>query len=229
MLAQVHSVTWQRNRQWPVALPTPEGLPPPPPPCKPYWAGKEGEGLRGQGACLESHSERHGVVLAEGGGPPYRHRALGAEPTSWPAPLPRPSGAARGLGAVTAPRSQRLLPGQRPRVSGGSPGGCPPASAGPGCRLSRLCHVAQGPQLPRRGQEHIRVPPAFLGLSPEATSLLPAISQSQRRRSPAQLRGAGRCGARAPGEQWAFPGTATLRSRGTRKPPGVSGWFPWPW
>lgn len=28
MLAQVHSVTWQRNRQWPVALPTPEGLPP---------------------------------------------------------------------------------------------------------------------------------------------------------------------------------------------------------
>lgn len=81
MLAQVHSVTWQRNRQWPVALPTPEVLPPPPP-CKPYWAGKEGEGLRGQGACLESHSERHGVVLAEGGGPPYRHRALGAEPTS---------------------------------------------------------------------------------------------------------------------------------------------------
>lgn len=79
-------------------------------------------------------------------------------------------------------------------MSGGSPGGCPPASAGPGCRLSRLCHVAQGPQLPRRGQEHIRVPPAFLGLSPEATSLLPAISQSQRRRSPAQLRGAGRCG-----------------------------------
>lgn len=113
MLAQVDSVTWQRNRQWPMALPTPEGLPPPPP-CKPYWAGKEGEGLRGQGACLESHSERHGVVLAEGGGPPYRHRALGAEPTSWPAPLRRPSGAARGLGAVTAPRSQRLLPGQRP-------------------------------------------------------------------------------------------------------------------
>lgn len=105
-------------------------------------------------------------------------------------------------------------------MSGGSPGGCPPASAGPGCRLSRLCHVAQGPQLPRRGQEHIRVPPTFLGLSPEATSLLPAISQSQRRRSPAQLRGAGRCGARAPGEQWAFPGTATLRSRGTRKPLG---------
>lgn len=68
MLAQVHSVTWQRNRQWPVALPTPEGLPPPPPPCKPYWAGKEGEGLRGQGACLESHSERHGVVLAQGPG-----------------------------------------------------------------------------------------------------------------------------------------------------------------
>lgn len=225
MLAQVHSVTWQRNRQWPVALPTPEGLPPPPP-CKPYWAGKEGEGLRGQGACLESHSERHGVVLAEGGGPPYRHRALGAEPTSWPAPLPRPSGAARGLGAVTAPRSQRLLPGQRPpcvwwlsRWLSSCLGWAwlPPFEALPCCTRTPVAMEGTGAH---------KSPTCFPRAQPRSDISAPSHQSEPAAALPSCE---GRGGARAPGEQWAFPGTATLRSRGIRKPPGVSGWFPWPW
>lgn len=101
---------------------------------------------------------------------------------------------------------------------GGSPGSCPRASAGPGCHLLRRCPLAQGPQVAVEGtglkESHLLVSGSAQKWHRSAPS-----RQSEQPHSPAELWGAGQCGAPGrlcAGSAWSRAPHESVRGRGRR-------------